>query len=65
MGYKKIKNKGVFILKNKNQHKEALSYGVVSNGGINLYKGDCLEVMDYLISQNIVVDAIVCDPPYG
>ncbi len=32
---------------------------------INLYKGDCLDVMDYLISQNIVVDAIICDPPYG
>ena len=49
----------------ENQHKEALPYGVVSNGGINLYKGDCLEVMDYLISQNIVVDAIITDPPYG
>lgn len=49
----------------ENQHKEALPYGVVSNGGINLYKGDCLEIMDYLISQNIVVDAIITDPPYG
>jgi len=32
---------------------------------IDLYKGDCLEVMDRLISQNIVVDAIITDPPYG
>ena len=49
----------------KTQHKEALPYGVVSNGGISLYKGDCLGIMDYLISQNIVVDAIITDPPYG
>lgn len=65
MGYKKIKNKGLFTMNKENQHKEALPYGVVSYGGINLYKGECLEIMDYLISQNIVVDAIVCDPPYG
>lgn len=30
-----------------------------------LYKGDCLEVMGYLISQNIQVDAIITDPPYA
>lgn len=30
-----------------------------------LYKGDCLEVMDYLISQNIKFDAIITDPPYA
>ena len=30
-----------------------------------LYNGDCLEVMDYLIEQNIKVDMILCDPPYG
>lgn len=29
-----------------------------------LYKGDCLEVMDYLINQNVKVDAIITDPPY-
>ena len=50
---------------NKDQHKEALPYGVVSNDGIDLYKGDTLEVMDFLISQGIVVDAIITDPPYG
>ena len=32
---------------------------------IDLYKGDCLEVMDELIARGVVVDAIICDPPYG
>jgi site-specific DNA-methyltransferase (adenine-specific) len=49
----------------ENQDKESSPYGVVSNGGLNLYNGECLEVMDFLISQNIVVDAIITDPPYG
>lgn len=31
----------------------------------NLYKGDCLEVMDYLISQDMKFDAIITDPPYA
>ena len=30
-----------------------------------LYQGDCLEVMDKLIKQNVKVDAIITDPPYG
>lgn len=30
-----------------------------------LYKGDCLEIMDYLINKNIKVDAIITDPPYS
>ena len=30
-----------------------------------LYQGDCLEIMDNLISQGIKVDAIITDPPYG
>lgn len=29
-----------------------------------LYNGDCLDVMEYLINQNIKVDAIITDPPY-
>jgi len=45
--------------------KEKTPYGVISNNDINLYNGECLEVMDYLISQNIQVDAIITDPPYG
>jgi len=32
---------------------------------INLYKGDCLEVIDKLIEKGIKVDAIITDPPYG
>jgi len=32
---------------------------------IDLYKGDCLEVMDRLIEQGVKVDAIITDPPYG
>ena len=30
-----------------------------------LYNGDCLEAMDRLIKENVKVDAIICDPPYG
>lgn len=33
-------------------------------GGCRLIQGDCLNVMDILISENIKVDAIICDPPY-
>ncbi len=32
---------------------------------IDLYKGDCLEVMDKLIADGVIVDAIICDLPYG
>ena len=32
---------------------------------IDLYNGDCLKVMDRLISDGVVVDAIITDPPYG
>ena len=32
---------------------------------IELYNGDCLEVMDQLISKGIKVDMILTDPPYG
>lgn len=31
---------------------------------IDLYNGDCLEIMDKLTEDGIVVDAIVCDLPY-
>ena len=30
-----------------------------------LYQGDCLEVMDKLIKQNVKVDMVLTDPPYG
>ena len=32
---------------------------------IDLYRGDCLEVMDELIAKGVVVDSIITDPPYG
>ena len=32
---------------------------------VQLYQGDCLEVMDKLIEQGVKVDAIITDPPYG
>lgn len=33
--------------------------------GIELYNGDCLDVMNQLIKENIKVDAIIADIPYG
>lgn len=35
------------------------------NKPYELYKGDCLEVMDKLIEQDVKVDCIITDPPYG
>ena len=32
---------------------------------IQLYHGDCLEIMDKLIEQGIKVDCVITDPPYG
>ena len=32
---------------------------------IDLINGECLEEMDKLIAQGIIVDAIICDLPYG
>ena len=37
----------------------------IKTDGYELYLGDCLEVMDKLIEQNIKVDMILTDPPYG
>lgn len=31
----------------------------------NLHNGDCLEVMDKLISDNVKVDVIITDPPFN
>ena len=47
----------------ENQHKETLPYGVVSSEGINLYNGDCLEIMKNIADKS--VDMILCDLPYG
>ena len=30
-----------------------------------LYNGDCLEVMDQLIKDEVKVDMVLTDPPYG
>ncbi|HDK27265.1 MAG TPA: site-specific DNA-methyltransferase [Candidatus Atribacteria bacterium] len=32
---------------------------------IQLFHGDCLKVIDDLIKENVQVDAIITDPPYG
>lgn len=32
---------------------------------IDLYQGDCIDIMNQLIDKNIKVDAIITDPPYG
>lgn len=37
----------------------------VIDKSIFLINGDCLNVMDWLIENNIKVDAIITDPPYG
>lgn len=38
---------------------------IVDKGNYKLYQGDCLEVMDGLISLGVKFDAIITDPPYG
>ena len=35
------------------------------NGEATIYLGDCLEIMDALISDGVKVGAIITDPPYG
>ena len=37
----------------------------ITENRYELYQGDCLEVMDKLIKQNVKVDAIITDPPFG
>ena len=51
------------MINKKIQHKEAIPYG--TEGNIKLYNDDCLKIMDELISKNIIVDAIITDPPFG
>ena len=38
---------------------------MIEDGRYELYQGDCLEVMDGLISSGVKFDAIITDPPYG
>ena len=34
-------------------------------GDVKLFLGDCLEVLETLIKEGVVVDAVIADPPYG
>ena len=36
---------------------------MIAENIVKLYNGDCLEVMDKLIEEGVVVDAIITDPP--
>ena len=38
---------------------------IVKDDRYTLYNGDCLEIMDKLIEEGVVFDAIITDPPYG
>lgn len=41
-----------------------MKYYISENKSVRLYNGDCLDVMDRLIENNVEVDCIVCDPAY-
>ena len=38
---------------------------MLENKNVRLLQGDCLELMNKLIAEGVVVDAIITDPPYG
>ena len=38
---------------------------VAINPDIHLYRGDCLDVLPELCGQNLKVDMVLADPPYG
>ena len=59
MEYLKIKYKGVLNMNNEN---EIIKQEVV--GESRLIQGECLAVMDRLIAEGVVVEAIITDPPY-
>ena len=37
---------------------------MIKDGRYKLYNGECLEIMDGLISLGVKFDAIITDPPY-
>jgi len=39
-------------------------YNKEALGDMQLYHGEALATMDKLIADGIIVDAIICDPPY-
>ena len=45
-----------------NEKNEIIKQEVI--GESRLIQGECLAVMDKLIAEGIVVDAIITDPPY-
>lgn len=45
--------------------KNWLDFSVYCGENVNLYNGDCLDVMDLMIEDNTKVDMILCDLPYG
>jgi len=49
----------------KFNNKTWLDYSVYCGEKLQLYHGDCLEVMDLMIEDNTKVDMILCDLPYG
>lgn len=49
--------------KEENQHNTDLTYEVDTNDDIRLYNGDCLKVMDALITNGVVVDSIILNSP--
>lgn len=38
---------------------------LIGRENYKLYKGDCLEIMNKLIEEEIIFDAIITDPPYN
>ena len=42
-----------------------MDYSVYLGDNVKMYHGDCLEIMDLMISDNTKVDMILCDLPYG
>jgi len=36
-----------------------------ANHMVELYNGDCIEVLKELIKEGKTVQAVICDPPYG
>ena len=45
--------------------KNWLDFSVYCGDNLNLYHGDCIEVMDLMIEDKTKVDMILCDLPYG
>ena len=45
--------------------KNWLDFSVYCGENVNLYNGDCLEIMDLMIEDKTKVDMILCDLPYG